>query len=119
MAAASATNHVPRLPHCVSWVQQNLSISFQIMPLDRLVNEAGLLCWFSDQTLPVIRDDHRKPLARYGAALGRARSRIAPPSYTTSRTGPRSMPRWRKSFSGNTLLSVNVSMSQLDENLVE
>jgi hypothetical protein len=29
------------------------------------------------------------------------------------------MPRWRKSFSGNTLLSVNVSMSQLDENLVE
>jgi hypothetical protein len=45
----------------------------------------GLLCWFSDQTLPVIRDDHRKPLARYGAALGRARSRIAPPSYTTSR----------------------------------
>jgi hypothetical protein len=29
------------------------------------------------------------------------------------------MPRWRKSFSENTLLSVNVSMSQLDENLVE
>jgi hypothetical protein len=38
-----------------------------------------------DQTLPVIRDDHRKPLARYRATLGRARSRLAPPSYTAAR----------------------------------
>jgi len=33
----------------------------------------------------MIRDDHRKPLAHYGAPQGRARSRLAPPSYTTSR----------------------------------
>ena len=26
------------------------------------------VAWFSDQTLPMIRDDHRKPLARYRAA---------------------------------------------------
>src|SRR6476660_3069689 len=45
----------------------------------------GSVAWFSDQTLPMIRDDHRKPLAHYGAPQGRARSRLAPPSYTTSR----------------------------------
>src|SRR5947208_6111447 len=44
----------------------------------------GSVAWFSDQTLPMIRDSHRKPLARYRATLGRARSRLAPPSYTTS-----------------------------------
>jgi hypothetical protein len=32
----------------------------------------------------MIRDDHRKPLARYGAIGRRARSRLAPPNYTTS-----------------------------------
>src|SRR5260370_20290030 len=32
----------------------------------------GSVAWFSDQALPVIRDGHRKPLARYGATYGRA-----------------------------------------------
>jgi hypothetical protein len=37
------------LPHCVSWVQQNLSISFQIMPLDRLVNDASYALFRSEE----------------------------------------------------------------------
>ena len=30
----------------------------------------GSVAWFSDQTLPMICDDHRKPLAHYGAIKG-------------------------------------------------
>ena len=30
----------------------------------------GSVAWFSDQTLPMIREDHRKPLAHYGAIKG-------------------------------------------------
>src|SRR5439155_19876149 len=32
----------------------------------------GSVAWFSDQTLPMIRDGHRKPLARYGATGARS-----------------------------------------------
>jgi hypothetical protein len=32
----------------------------------------------------VIRDDHRKPLARYSAMGGALAPRLAPPSYTTT-----------------------------------
>ena len=54
----------------------------------------GSVAWFSD--LPMIRDDHRKPLAHYGAPQGRARSRLAPPSYTTSRDATRSADGYRR-----------------------
>src|SRR5205823_978721 len=37
----------------------------------------GSVAWFSDQTLPMIRDGHRKPLARYRATYWRARSLLA------------------------------------------
>jgi hypothetical protein len=44
------------------------------------------VAWFSDQTLPMIRDDHRKPLARYRAresALARGLlRRVTPPAGT-------------------------------------
>src|SRR4029077_13668100 len=62
----------------------------------------GSVAWFSDQTLPMIRDDHRKPLAHYGAPQGRARSRLAPPSYTTSRdaTGFRGMDKLIANLAG-------------------
>ena len=46
----------------------------------------GSVAWFSDQTLPMIRDDHRKPLAHYGAIKGAlARGllrRVTPPAGT-------------------------------------
>jgi hypothetical protein len=32
----------------------------------------GSVAWFSDQTLPMVRDGHRKPLARYGAIGARS-----------------------------------------------
>jgi hypothetical protein len=49
----------------------------------------GSVAWFSDQTLPMIRDDHRKPLAHYGAiksALARGLlRRVTPPAGTRPR----------------------------------
>src|SRR5580692_12971472 len=46
----------------------------------------GSVAWFSDQTLPMVRDDHRKPLAHYGAIKGAlARGllrRVTPPAGT-------------------------------------
>src|SRR6516165_3364900 len=59
----------------------------KVMPRKNLTT--GIVHLFRPNTPKLLRDhlkkrDHRKPLARSSATLGRACSRLAPPSYTTS-----------------------------------
>src|SRR5439155_4331369 len=48
------------------------SRSVRRVMISSVIVGSSVRLWFSDQTLPMIRDDHRKPLARYGATGARS-----------------------------------------------